>query len=665
MKTPSETIVTAARAVDRALFGQRKSPTERGIFHRISLIAFFAWVGLGADGLSSSCYGPEEAYLALHGHTYLALFLALGTALTVAVIAASYTQIIEVFPGGGGGYLVASRLLSPSLGVVAGCALVVDYVLTIAVSVASGVDALLSFSSHADTRYKTLLCLIAILGLLALNLRGVKESIRMLLPIFLLFVVTHAILILGTGIHHASAVPAVVRDSFAGTRESIRTEGFWVTLFLFLRAYSLGAGTYTGIEAVSNGLPVLREPRVKTGKRTMLYMAVSLAITAAGILFGYLFFSLEHEPGRTLNASLLHRFADGWNAGAVPWGSIFIGLALLAEGALLFVAAQTGFVGGPRILASMAVDRWVPSRFANLSSRLVTANGVMLMAVAAAAALVYTQAQTKYLVIMYSINVFVTFSLSQMGMVRHWWEERHKAKDWLWRLLLNGSGLGLSLTILVVTVSLKFFQGGWITVAITGCAVLVAFGIRNHYRRFQHASSMLNLLVQDTIAAQTDAASEPVRRSAALFVNRYDGLGLHSLARVRSLVGAELAKITFLSVVQVDSDQFRNEEHIDQLRRQREEDLERYAALARSWGLETEHRFALGTDVVEELEKLAVAVAAERPDTLFVAGQVVFQRETFTRRLLHNDVAFNLQRRLVYRGLDVVVLPVTLPPEAM
>jgi amino acid transporter len=665
MKTPSEIVVSAVRAADRALFGKRKSPTERDIFHRISLIAFFAWVGLGADGLSSSCYGPEEAYLALHGHTYLALFLALGTALTVAVIAASYTQIIEVFPGGGGGYMVASRLLSPGLGVVAGCALVVDYVLTIAVSVASGVDALLSFTSHADTPYKTVLCLVTILGLTTLNLRGVKESIRMLLPIFLLFVMTHAILIVGTFMQHAGNAPAIVHDSISGTRESIRTEGLWVTLFLFLRAYSLGAGTYTGIEAVSNGLPVLREPRVRTGKRTMLYMATSLAITAAGITFGYQFFGIEHEPGRTLNASLLHRFSDGWNGSALPWGTLFVGLALLAEGALLFVAAQTGFVGGPRILASMAVDRWVPSRFANLSSRLVTANGVMMMAAAAAAALIYTQSKTKHLVIMYSINVFVTFSLSQLGMVRHWWDERHKAADWLWRLLLNGSGLTLSVTILVVTVSLKFFQGGWVTVAITGTTVLVAFAIRNHYRRFQYASSMLNLLVQDTLAAQDDAAALPAQRAAALFVNRYDGLGLHSLARVRSLAGKELSKITFLSVVQVDSDQFRNEEHIEQLRKQREQDLQRYEALARSWGLETEHRFALGTDVVEELEKLAVAVAAERPDTLFVAGQVVFQRETFTRRLLHNDVAFNLQRRLVYRGLDVVVLPVTLPPEVM
>jgi amino acid transporter len=129
--------------VDRAmrrgtllLLGREKSPVETGIFHNLSLIAFFAWVGLGADGLTSSCYGPEEAYLALHGHTHLALWLAAATAITVAVIAVSYSQIIELFPGGGGGHLVATSLLSPTAGVISGCALVVDYVLTIAVSVA-------------------------------------------------------------------------------------------------------------------------------------------------------------------------------------------------------------------------------------------------------------------------------------------------------------------------------------------------------------------------------------------------------------------------------------------------------------------------------------------------------------------------------------------------
>jgi len=659
MQISSHNVRRAAQRIERLVLGREKSPLERGIFHNLSLVAFFAWVGLGADGLSSSCYGPEEAYLALHGHYHLALFLALATAITVAVIAASYSQIIELFPGGGGGYLVASTLLNPTAGVISGCALIVDYVLTIAVSVASGVDALLSFGSHTDSPHKTLISIGAIFALVMLNLRGVKESVRILLPIFLVFVVTHAILIAVTMGGHASGLPAVFRESIDGTRESFQSIGIWATVFLFLRAYSLGAGTYTGIEAVSNGMGVLREPRVRTGKRTMLYMAVSLAITAAGILLGYRVFDIHHEAGRTLNATLVHRIADGWDSGPVPFGTIFVALTLLSEGALLFVAAQTGFLGGPRMLACMAVDRWVPNRFANLSSRLVTGNGVLLMGAAAAVALVYTGASVKALVIMYSINVFVTFTLSQLGMVRHWWMERSRVKDWAWRFFLNGSGMLLSLVILIITVTLKFFQGGWLTVLVTGATVGVAFLVRRHYRRFQFALTMLNLLVENSLAA----ASERRAATAAIFVNRYDGLGLHTLGRVRTLMGSDLRKVVFLSVVQVDSDQFRDEDHLRTLTQSRHQDLQRYEAVARDAGLEAESRFAIGTDVVFELERLAFAVSELEPQTVFVAGQVVFQQETVTQRLLHNEVAFALQRRLLYKGLDIIIVPVQLPKE--
>jgi hypothetical protein len=649
--------------LERLVLGRRKSPLERGIFHRLSLVAFFAWVGLGADGLSSSCYGPEEAYRALEGHTHLALFMALAVIVTVSIISASYMQIIELFPGGGGGYVVATRLLSPTAGVVSGCALVIDYVLTIAISIVSGVEALLSFASHADSQHKVGLSLAAITALALLNLRGLKESIRILTPVFMLFIVTHGILIFGALAGHLNALPGVVTQAVEGTRASAQTLGLWATLVLFLRAYSLGAGTYTGIEAVSNGLPALREPRVRTGKRTMRYMAASLALTASGILIGYRLFDLQHEPGRTLNATLLHRFAEGWNTAGFPFGDTYIGLALLAEGALLFVAAQAGFVDGPRTLAFMAVDRWVPNRFANLSSRLVTANGILLMAGAAALAVVYTRADVRHLVVMYSINVFVTFTLSQLGMVRHWWLVRRENRGWLPRLALNGTGMVLSIAILVVTVSLKFSQGGWVTVAITGGLVALAFLVRRHYRRFQFATTMLNLLAEGSPSPAQAAPEDGRGRVVVLFVNRYDGLGLHTLERVRDLLGGDVRKYVFLSAVQVDSEEYGNVARLDRLRQDREQDLERYARRAGQNGVQVDTRLACGTDVVLELERLALAVAAEHPGAWFVAGQVVFQRETFGTRLLHNNVAFALQRRLLYRGLDMVILPVQLPAE--
>ena len=176
--------------------GRAHDLRDPAIFHKLSLIAFFAWVGLGADGLSSSCYGPEEAFRALGGHIFLGVFVALGTAITVFIIASSYSQIIELFPTGGGGYLVASKLLSPSLGMISGCALLIDYVLTITLSVASGADAIFSFLPPTLYPFKLSFAVLGLLVLIVLNMRGVKESVMPLIPIFLTFLLTHVFVII-------------------------------------------------------------------------------------------------------------------------------------------------------------------------------------------------------------------------------------------------------------------------------------------------------------------------------------------------------------------------------------------------------------------------------------------------------------------------------------
>src|SRR5439155_11538798 len=294
------------------LIGKAKDPLAPDVFHRISLAAFLAWVGLGSDGLSSSCYGPEEAFLALGPHTLLALVLALLMALTVFVISASYSQIIEVFPTGGGGYLVATKLLGRYPGLVAGCALLVDYVLTITISIASGADAIFSFLPLAYQPYKLEAAALAIGLLIVLNLRGVKESVTMLVPIFVAFLLTHIIVVLYGILIHLDTAHAVISTSFHESQTSLQNLGFVGMALILLRAYSLGGGTYTGIEAVSNGLQILREPRVETGKRTMRYMAASLAFTASGLLLAYLLAQVEGQPVRTLNASLVASLVQSW-----------------------------------------------------------------------------------------------------------------------------------------------------------------------------------------------------------------------------------------------------------------------------------------------------------------------------------------------------------------
>src|SRR5262245_25128758 len=371
----------------RFLFGAPKNVKDPDAFHKLSLIALLAWVGLGADGLSSSAYGPEEAFRQLGEHTGLAFFLAIAAALTVFIISYGYSRIIEQFPSGGGGYVVASKLLGPRTGVASGSALLVDYVLTITISIASGADAIFSFLPAEWHAYK-LLFAFAGLGLLTLmNLRGVKESVTSIAPVFAVFVVTHVVLLavaIGGHVGQVGAVTTEVRTNLGGTVTAL---GMFGTLHLFVRAYSLGGGTFTGIEAVSNGVAMMREPRVATAQRTMGLMATSLAITAGGILLSYLLVGAHPVEGKTMNAVLLELVTSGWTVGGLDLGKAFVIIALLSEGGLLFVAAQAGFLDGPRVMANMATDSWLPHRFSALSDRLTMRNGVVLMGSSAAAAL--------------------------------------------------------------------------------------------------------------------------------------------------------------------------------------------------------------------------------------------------------------------------------------
>ena len=287
--------------------------------------------------------------------------------------------------------------------------------------------------------------------------------------------------------------------------------GIFGMIALVLRAYSLGAGTYTGIEAVSNGLNALREPRVQTGKRTMVYMGVSLSFVVGGLLLAYLLYHVEHVEGKTLNAVLFEKITADWP----EWLShTFVIAAMASSAALLFIAAQTGFFGGPRVLANMAVDRWMPTRFATLSDRLVTQNGVLLMGLAAMLVVLCTTASVNLLVVLYSINVFITFSLSQLGMVKHWWAERSREPRWRTKISINGFGFLLTSGILISLCYVKFFEGGWATLFVTGALIGVAFWVKNHYRKTQKKLHRLNELVAAALADEAIASLDKNRPNA-------------------------------------------------------------------------------------------------------------------------------------------------------
>jgi amino acid transporter len=642
----------------RVLFGSPRDIKDPRTYHNVSLIALLAWVGLGADGLSSSAYGPDELYRAIGDLHFLAPALALATAGTVLLISVAYSRIIEHFPFGGGGYVVATRLLGSGAGLVSGSALLVDYVLTISVSIAAGGEAIWSFLPPHLAAWKVPAEGAAIVLLVVLNLRGVKESVSVLAPIFAIFLVTHAILIFGGVGSHLGEAPAIATELVQQGRTAVGTMGWTALAGVFIYAYSMGAGTYTGIEAVSNGLQIMREPRVATAKRTMTYMAISLSVTAGGILLAYLLFRAAPVEGKTMNAVLLENFAGHWTAGGLPVGRWFVTGTLITEAALLFVAAQAGFLDGPRVMSNMAIDSWLPHRFASLSDRLVTQSGVLLMGGASLATLVFTGGHLDQLVTMYSINVFVTFSLSQAAMLRFQWthRERQRARD----LAIHGLAFLLCAGILVGIVSQKFLAGGWVTLVVTGAVVALCFRIRRHYLEVQIHLRRLNAIMAALPAASSGPARpvDPRSPTAVMLVGSYAGLGVHALLTVQRLFPNHFKNVIFLSVGVIDAAAMKGVEEVDRVRERTEAALKQYVDLAHRLGIAAEYRLAVATEALPEAERMAIEVNREFPRSVFFAGKLIFKVERFYQRLLHNETAYALQRRLQFAGMNAMVLPV-------
>jgi amino acid transporter len=642
------------------VFGKPLDPLDIKTRRHIALVAFFAWVGLGADGISSSCYGPEEAFRALGSHTHLGLYLALATAGTVFIIALAYNQVIELFPTGGGGYRVASRLIGPHAGLVCGAALILDYVLTISISIASGVDALFSLLPIGLQSYKLATELALITALVLLNLRGMKEVITVLLPIFIGFILTHAVLIVYGVLSQAAALPTLVPEIWSETSALSTQLGWTGVAALLLLAYSQGGGTYTGLEAVSNNVNVLAEPRVHTGKVTMLYMALSLAFTAGGIILLYLLWDARPVEGQTLNAvafgSIIASF--GWDA----WASQTALLVVLAlEAGLLFVAANTGFLGGPAVLSNMAADSWVPHKFRYLSTRLVTENGIVVLGVAALAILAWTGGSVALLVVLYSISVFLTFALSLFSLCVYW--ANHRAgSNWHGRLALSAAGFVVCAGILLMLLVEKFAAGGWLAILIIGAIVAACLTVRNHY---DWTKAQLKKIDADFSGIPFGSVvnppkTDPAQATAVFLVGSSRGGGLHALLWVQRMFPDHFKNFIFVNARAVDSQSFGGREQLESMKVEANASLRYFVNFCNSKGWAAKGVLSFGTDSIDEFTRLAERVLAEFPNAIFFTSKLIFDHDNWFTGLLHNQAAMVLQRRFHLRGMQMVILPMKL-----
>ncbi|MFM0221898.1 APC family permease [Paraburkholderia dipogonis] len=651
--------MTAFRKMKKLIAGEALDPLDPRTRQAIAITPLFALIGLGADGLSSACYGPEEAFLALGQHMPLALFLASATAATVFIVSFGYSQIIELFPAGGGGYRVATELLGPRCGVVSGAALLVDYVLTVATSIASGVEALFSLLPATAQAFKLVTELSLIVLMSCLNFRGMKQSILVLLPVFLGFVVLHAALIVYGVAVHSAQLAAIVPAAVGEARGMSHAFGPLVVAALLMRAFSLGGGTYTGLEAVSNNVNMIVEPRVRNGKWTMFCMAASLAFTAGGIIMLYMLWHAKPVEGKTLNAVVFGGVIDHLGMASSLARHALLAAVLALEAGLLLVGAQAGFLDGPTVLSNMAADSWMPRYFRHLSTRLVRRNGVVVIGVANLAILVWTHGDVTTLVVLYSINVFLTFSLSFLGLCIHRWSRRDR-RGWLRPFALAVLGLSTTVTVLAVTLVEKFTAGGWLTVLVTGVVIALCFLVRRHYREISTQLTKEDALFAGAapeVDGDTALRPDPSRSTAIVLVDRHRGTSMHALLCVARMFPGRFDNMIVLTVGEVDAQSWEDAKHIEHLRQEMSSSLAYYMAQSRYQGFAADFRIEFVTRPMDGLVRLTEATMKEFPNSVCFASEFAFRRLNLLSAWLHNRTPAGIQKRLQSQGRRMVLLP--------
>ncbi len=478
-------------SLSRVVFGN-PLPSAAEVDQRLSktkALAIFA-----SDALSSVAYATEEILIVLVAAGAAALGLSLLVALAIAallvIVAVSYYQTVHGYPSGGGAYTVAYENLGVWPGLTAAAALMIAYVLTVAVSVSAGVAAAAS-AFPALYPYRVYLCLLAIAFIAWANLRGVRESGTLFaVPTYAFIALLFALIAVGA-LRVTGVLPTVVpAEPLALPSVGLQP----LTLFLLLRAFSSGCAALTGVEAISNGVTAFKRPEADNAGKTLIAMAALLATMFLGITF--LSDALQVVPlEEETVVSQLGRHVFGQ-------GSLYLALQA-ATMLILILAANTSFAGFPRLSAILAQERYLPRQFANLGDRLVFDSGILALAAVACGLIVVFRGETHRLIPLYAFGVFLAFTLSQAGMVRHW--RREGGQGWQWKAVANGIGAVSTGVVLVVIVATKFLLGAWIVLLLIPAFVLMFHTIRRHYLALAAQLSLEGLTCERWEGLATDS----------------------------------------------------------------------------------------------------------------------------------------------------------------
>ncbi|MCI0371763.1 MAG: amino acid permease [candidate division NC10 bacterium] len=438
---------------------------------RVTGLAVFA-----SDALSSVAYATEEILLALAlaGAAAFAWTLPIGTAigLLLVVVATSYWQTVHAYPSGGGAYTVALNNLGKTAGLTAAAALMIDYLLTVAVSIAAGVAAITSAVPQLYP-WRVSLASLCIVVIMLANLRGVRESGRLFAVPTYLFIASFLLLLAG------GAVVLGFRGDAAIVPERPLAAAAAVPFILLLRAFASGCAALTGVEAIANGVQAFRPPEARNAAITLVWMAAILLTLFMGVTYLARSFGVAPQEGETV----VSQIARG------VFGRTPVYFLVQASTALiLLLAANTSFAGFPRLASVLAQDRFLPRQLANMGDRLVYSNGIVILGGLAILLVALFRADTHALIPLYAVGVFLSFTLSQAGMVRRWL--RGRKPGWRRGVVINGVGAATTGLVLTVIAGTKFVQGAWIVILLVPCLILIFRKVRRHYL---HVTSQLSL----------------------------------------------------------------------------------------------------------------------------------------------------------------------------
>ncbi|GBC94410.1 Putrescine importer PuuP [bacterium HR16] len=466
-------------AARRVIFGT-PLPTEEAAHQRLPKI--LALPVFASDALSSSAYATQEILLnlALAGTValHVTLPITIAIAMLLAVVTISYIQTVHAYPSGGGAYIVASENLSRQMGLLAAAALLTDYILTVAVSVASGVQQVTSLLPEL-TQFTVPLCILVILFVTLANLRGVKESgVLFAFPTYFFLISVLGMIVWGVVSRHILGIPPyrLPQPPIQATTA--------LSVALVLKAFASGCSALTGVEAISNGVQAFRPPESKNAAQTLTAMAVLLGSLVLGISYlaqaNHVVYAHGYDQESAI--SLVARAVFHNN-------ETLRGMVLVATALILLIAANTSFADFPRLSSILARDGFMPRQLSNLGDRLVYSNGIILLGVFSSLLIVAFHGKTDRLIPLYAVGVFLAFTLSQAGMVRHWLKLR--GSGWHWKAVINGLGATATGIVLIVVLIEKTLEGAWIVVIIIPVMIWMMDKVYQHY---QYMRSQLSLI---------------------------------------------------------------------------------------------------------------------------------------------------------------------------